>query len=254
MDNSEFEIRAMTNPDDQGQDFIDALKEDPSRQQLLDDARAFDQRLQNSMNSITGPAALADRLKTNTQDAAEPESRSNNVVALNKPWLPFRGFALAASLVLALGVTYSLLSGSSEPSAAELAFGQQVMDHVYMEIDQVDSQEDVSYQVVSQVVGSVGGQMRNRDSMDNLGVSFAKPCVIIPENQSAHLALAGNQGAVNVIVVNNSPVKAEFTISDERFDGVVIPFDGGNLILVAEKQESLANYRELLTDNVDWVI
>ena len=253
MDDSEFEIRAMANPSDQDQDFLDALKEVPSRQQVLDNARAIDQRLKNSMSSISAPIGLADRLKANAQESTKPEPQSN-VVELDRPRHQFRGFALAASLVLALGATFSLLFGSSGPSAAEIAFGQQVMNHVYMEIEQVNSQEGLNYQVISQVVGSVGGQMRNGNSMDNLRISFAKPCVIIPENSSAHLALAGNQGSVNVIVVNNSPVKAEFTIGDERFDGVIIPFDGGNLILIAEKQESLANYRELLADNVDWII
>jgi hypothetical protein len=49
-------------------------------------------------------------------------------------------------------------------------------------------------------------------------------------------------------------VQAEFAIGDERFSGIVIPVEGGNLILVGEKQESLNNYREIFSENVDWVI
>jgi len=54
--------------------------------------------------------------------------------------------------------------------------------------------------------------------------------------------------------VNNSPVSAEFTFEDSRFSAMVIPYNGGNLIIIGEKQESLTNYRELLSENVDFVI
>jgi len=177
MDNSEFEIRALANPNDQAQDFLDSLQEDPSRQQLLDEAKA-----------------------------------------------------------------------------AELAFRQQVMNHVYMELDEISSQNGTDEQMVSQVFGSVGAQMRDIDSINNLNIKSAKPCFIVPESRSAHLVLVGNQGAVNIIMVKNSPVQAEFTISDDRLSGIVIPVEGGNLILVGEKQESLNNYRKLHFDNMDWVI
>jgi len=251
MDNSEFEIRALANPNDQEQDFLDALQEDPSRQQLLDEAKAAELRLSKTLNNISVPDGLANQLKAAVQ--GEPESGSN-VVVLNQPWYSNRSIVLAASVVLALGVTYSVLFVNNGPTAAELAFSQQVMDHVYMELDEISSPNDIDEQMVNQVFGSVGAQMRDIDSMNNLNINFAKPCFIVPESRSAHLALVGNQGAVNVIMVKNSPVQAEFTISDDRFSGIVIPIEGGNLILVGEKQESLNNYRELVSDNVDWVI
>lgn len=251
MDNSEFEIRVLANPRDHSQDFLDALKEDPSRQQLLDDVKAIDQRLRKSLTSVPIPEGLANQLKAAVRGDKESES---NVVVLNRPWYSNRGIALAASLVLALGVTYSVLFNDTGPTAADLAFSQQVMEHVYMELDEIGSQANLDYQMVNSVLGVVGAQMRTTDSMDNLNINFAKPCFIIPQTRSAHLALVGNQGVVNIIVVSNSPVQSEFSISDDRFTGVVIPIDGGNLILVGEKQESLNNYRELLAENVDWII
>ncbi|MBL4821519.1 MAG: DUF3379 family protein [Gammaproteobacteria bacterium] len=248
MDKSEFETLALANPDNTSQDFLDALNEDPTRQQFLDEAKTLNQRLNTTLNNIPVPDGLASKLK---EIAGEAES---NVVPLHQGRFSFRGFALAASLVLALGVTYSVLFRDSGPSSAEIAFGQQIIEHIYMELDQLDSEASVNFQTVSQAIGSVGGQMRGTESVDNLHINFAKPCNIIPENNSVHLALQGTKGAVNVIVINNSPVQAEFTLNDKRFKGVVIPMGKGNLILIGEKEESLNNYRELLAKNVDWVI
>ena len=48
----------------------------------------------------------------------------------------------SVGLVLAVGVTYSSLFGGNQPSAQELEFGQQVVNHVYMELDEIDSKPE----------------------------------------------------------------------------------------------------------------
>jgi hypothetical protein len=249
MDNSEFETRAFANPDDQSQDFLDAVENDPSRQQFLDDLRNFNARLGKSLADVTVPENMAQRLK----DVAGSDSESAEVVPI-KPWQSMQKLAMAASVVLVLGLTYSVLFSGSAPTPADLAFGDQVLSHIYLEIDEVNSSQRIDSQILTDVMSSVGGQLRDDSAAENLAVSFAKPCIIIPENRSAHFALTGNQGPINVIVVNNSPVQAEFNVGDSRFSGVVIPFEGGNLIIIGEQQESLDQYFDLLTENVEWVI
>jgi hypothetical protein len=57
-----------------------------------------------------------------------------------------------------------------------------------------------------------------------------------------------------VIVINNSPVDVEFSIRDERFNGIVVPMAQGNMILVGEKNEDLNQYVSMFSENVEWVI
>ena len=83
-------------------------------------------------------------------------------------------------------------------------------------------------------------------------VRFAKPCTILPAYESAHLVLEGRQGAVSVI--NNSPVDVEFSIRDERFIGIVVPMEQGNMILVGEKNEYLNQFASMFSKNVEWAI
>jgi hypothetical protein len=252
MDNSEFEIRAFANPEDQSQDFLDALKDDSSRERILEEAKALNEQLNHALTNVSVPEKLAAKLKSAVLTLADP-AEAAPVVPI-RSWQPMSKFALAACLVLALGITYSVLFTSENPSSADLAFSQQVMNHIYMEMDEINSSSVVDQDLVSEVIGSVGGQLRSNSAAENLAVSFVKPCNIIPESKSAHIALAGSQGPVNIIVVNNSPVSAEFTFDDSRFSGLVIPYNGGNLVIIGEKQESLTTYRELLSENVDFII
>jgi len=254
MKNSEFENRVFANPDDTSEDFLQALSEDPQRQQLLAEVKAFNSSLIATLNGVEVPTGLATRLKSNAESKEATSSADVGKVApLARPWYRSSGFALAASLVLGIGIVYSALFSNNGPTAEERAFGQQVLDHVYMELDEYDSSNNLSIQILTEVVASVGGQMRLDDPLAGRRVLFAKPCVVIPQSNSAHFVLQGNQGSVNIVVVRNTPVNQEFTLEDDRFDSVVIPLNDGNLILVGEKTEILSNYRELLASNVDWI-
>ena len=258
MDNSEFESRAFANPDDRDQDFLDALQDDPQRQQLLDEVQSFNERLTRITSGISAPGDLAERLKAVASEDGSPIPVSDNkVVSLPaRRRQPMRALAIAAALVLAVGLSYTSLFGGNQPSAQELEFGQQVVNHVYMELEEIDSRPGASFQQTNQVFGTVGGSITSPQAMNTLGVSLAKPCVIIPQNSSAHLVVDGSVGVVNIIVVNNSPVREQFSFSDDRdrFEAVVIPMENGNLILVGEKNETFAQVRRELDDNVSWVI
>ena len=45
-----------------------------------------------------------------------------------------------------------------------------------------------------------------------------------------------------------------YSVSDDRFEAVVVPLDRGNLILVGEKNEPLADYQQVVDDNLVWTI
>jgi len=250
MDNLEFETRAFADPEDSRQDLLDALSGNPDRQQLLEEVRAFNERLSRIAGSITPPSHLAERLRSVAAELhEEPTGTVHRLPA--RRWQPMRLTAMAAALVVALGLTYSSLFGSNQPSAAELAFGQQVVNHIYLELAEIEASGSVSLQQVNQAVSRLGGSMANSQEM---GISFARPCAILPQTNSAHLVIDGRLGAVNVIIIENSPVRREFNFSDERFEAVVMPLERGNLILVGEKNERLEDYQRVLDESLVWSI
>ncbi len=167
--------------------------------------------------------------------------------------------AIAAILLLAVGVTFSLMFNSG-PSSAEIAFGNEVIQHLYVdevEIKAITAGTDSSIlamPVINQAMADSGTRLVNVDFLQGIPVRMAKPCPVLPAYQSAHLVIQGSQGAVSIIVVNNSPVSLEYTIRDDRFEGVVVPMGEGNMILLGESDENLDQYKDLFSEGVDWVI
>lgn len=250
MDNSEFESRAFADPGDTSQDFLDAMHNDPRRRQLLDEIRSFDRRLGRAFNGIPVPSGLADKVK-----ATLPAGTGTDGMPATRGFLrPVRLLAISMSLVLVAGLTYSSLFDPNQPSAAELAFGQQVIDHVYLERAEIDASQGVNFQLVNEVMGEVGGRLPDDASINELQIRFARLCDVIPRLAGAHLVIAGDLGQIDVILVRNSPVRSEFFIADEHFDSFVVPVAEGNLVLVGEKQEPLADYRQALGDHLEWAI
>lgn len=258
MDNSEFESRAFANPDDSEQDFLDALQDNPQRQQFLNDIQSFNKRLSRITSSVTTPDGLSSRLKSAVDtDHSEEQTAVDTDTMVSFPrrsLQPMRLAAMAAMLVLVVGLAYSTLFGGNQPSAQELEFGQLVVNHVYAELEEINTRPGASYQQVLQTFGAVGASVASPEIMNSLKFTFAEPCSITPRNISAHLVIDGNAGAVNIIMVRSSPVNRRFRFSDERFEAVIIPMENGNLILIGDQNESFEEVQRELSDQVSWTI
>lgn len=257
MDELEFRTRVYANPSDVDQDLLDAALSNPALRLILDEARAFEASLSAAFANVTAPADLAARLnalpgRADADDSARTASKPSSTNF-------FQYYAMAASLVLAVGIAaVVLLSGG--PSPSEAAFGTDLIQHMYHEINEIDAiaagtdNSAIAMPAVAQVMAHADTQFNDEEFLRAMPVRFAKPCVILPAFQSAHLMVQGSHGAINVIVINNSPVGSEYSIQDDRFDGVVVPMDSGNLILIGEKDEDLDQYKSLFTQRVEWAI
>ncbi len=245
MDDLEFRKRALANPHDTDEDFIAATSLSPGRQQLVRELKTLDSTLSEVLCSVPIPVGLAQRLKSREQIAVAPKPRT----------LFSRYYALAASLVIAVGVTLSVGLQSARPSAADLQFHDDVLSHVYREAPRYSSDlDDVAWQQITQVVAEAGGHLREDEGIKTLHIKFANDCNIVPATRGAHIVLEGTKGSVSVIIINNSPVTTKFDVNDPRFAGKIIPLGAGNLIIIGEKEEPLETYEALITDAFEWVI
>tara|TARA_B110000858_G_scaffold185553_1_gene227848 strand:+ start:15105 stop:15716 length:612 start_codon:yes stop_codon:yes gene_type:complete len=171
----------------------------------------------------------------------------------------FEYYAVAASLALAAGIVFSI-SFNSGPSPADIVFGDDLLYHLHHDIEEIDDiTNGENYAVldldeVNFSMANAGTRLASYGAEQKFKVRSAKPCEILPAYESAHLVLEGSQGAVSVIVINNSPVDVEFSISDERFTGIILPMEQGNMILVGEKNEDLNQYASMFSENVEWII
>ena len=259
MDELEFRKRLYANPNTPDQELLDAAQNNPELQKILDETQELEADVTQLLSSVAAPQGLRDQL-LNIPSQAESETATTvfpDRAAANSSY--FQYYAVAATLLLAVGVTFSLMFNSG-PSSAEIAFGNEVIQHLYVdeaEINAITAGTDSSIlamPVINQAMADSGTRLVNVDFLQGIPVRMAKPCPVLPAYQSAHLVIQGSQGAVSIIVVNNSPVNLEYTIRDDRFEGVVVPMGEGNMILLGETDENLDQYKELFSEGVDWVI
>lgn len=265
MDELEFRKRIYANPRELEQEVLDAARANPPLQKILDESLKFEASLGDLLASPEIPEGLAGRLhaipeadNANGDETVVADQSNVRPLRASKPSF-FQYYAVAASLILAVGIVFSLMSNTG-PSSADVVFGDEMLAHLHHDIEEIDEiTSGAAYAVldldeVNFTLANTGTQLMRQDSTGDFGVRSAKPCEILPAYESAHLVLQGSQGAISVIVINNSPVDVEFSIRDDRFEGIVLPMEGGNMILVGEKDEDLSQYASLFAENVEWVI
>lgn len=247
MDDFEFRKRALANPHDSDEDFAAAASASPQRRQLLEDLQALDARIGAIANAVTPPAALADRLKAVAGKAP--------VTALPVRSRYQRYYAMAASLVITVGVIMSSGLWTARPSAADIKFHDDILGHMYREAPRIaNATTDLSMEEINEVIEAAGGHLREDERIKSMHIKFANDCNVVPAIKGAHIVLEGTKGSVSVIMIHNSPVSTEFDVNDPRFKGKIIPFGQGNLIILGEKEESLETYETLITETFEWVI
>ena len=243
MDDLEFRKRALANPHDSDEDFVAATGSTPERMRLVQDIQALDKRIVETVSAVTVPADLATRLKSRQPRVCRP---------VKSVWSSY--YAMAASLVIAVGVILSIGLQSANPSAADLQLHDDALRHVYREEPRYESAvNDLSWQQINAVIAEAGVHLRDNERIKTMHIKFANGCRLA-SGTGAHIVLEGTKGSVSVLIVHSSPVKTRFDVNDPRFAGKIIPFGEGNLIIVGEKEEPLETYEALLTDAFEWAI
>lgn len=248
MDDLEFRRTAFANPQEQDPEFLSAAQASPERAALLQQLQTLDARVSAAAQSVPIPSGLVAKLK------ARDETAANDAVAESKPKLR-RYIAIAASLVIAIGLILSPSLITARPSASDLKFHDEVIGHVYGEVARYNTKrEDASLARINSVLEEAGGHLRNEERIKQMHIKFANGCNIASSGKGAHIVLDGEKGSVSVMVIHNSPVTKTFDVNDSRFSGKIIPFGEGNLIIVGEKDEPLAKYESMIADAFEWSI
>ena len=159
------------------------------------------------------------------------------------------GFRYAAGLIIALAAVVLFLQDGANPLEAV------VFNHIYSELNFLEDDSTLTLSDVNIVMAArTGREFQNSADMQNLKIHVTEDCWVDFENgvQGVHMVMDGNVGAVTVMVIPNTPVEEELEISDERFEGLISPTPGGNLVVVGEKAEAIRNYSTLLAANINW--
>jgi hypothetical protein len=245
MNDQQFHERLLANPEDNTSDFLAALHDRPDREALRAEVRGFEQQLRHELLAVSAPPELRQKLLDPVAlEAAGHGSRW--FAAANADSFMRRALPVAACLLVALGIVW--FNGLRSNAQLE----QEIFDHVYREAAFLERDQVLALTQVNSLMGAiVGASFEPGAEMDQLEVTYADDCWIA-RHISFHLIMKGKKGAVSVMMIPNSPVSSEFGIGDERFQGLVTPTSGGNLVVIGEKQEAIREYQDLLSHNLHW--
>ena len=244
MNDKEFTERLWANPGDTSPQFREALGHSDARLDAYSKALAFKSLLEKSLK-IPAPATNLEQRLLQIPDLARMD-RHALPAAANDESVIRRLLPVAALLLLALGLGAYLKPDSN----AELA--RDLFSHVYAETPYMNPDGDYSLDTVNTQLGQVvGAHLEASPATESLQVSFVKDCYVAKQI-AMHFVLHGNNGDVNVMLLPEQVSGAEFTISDEQFNGIVSPASRGTLVVIGNKQEPIAEYSSLLSSNLGW--
>lgn len=245
MDDLEFRKRAYSNPTDDDPEFTNAARAHPARERLLEELTSLENQLADAINTVSVPDGLAERLKQ--QGAGNPGAEGVPRRSL-KPYM-----TLAASVVVALALTFTV-GQQGQPSARDLAFHDNVVNHLHEEASEYAGDVEASWERLTEVVSAGGGRIDNEAPLREAHVKFARDCGVTESLTGTHIVLEGEHGPVSLIYVATTPVSQDLELDDERFAGRIIPMQQGNMAIVGEKEEPLETFESLARTSFQWSI
>ena len=251
LSREEFSQRLLANPQDDSPEFQANWQGDAARTAERDRVREFDTRLRYTLCEVNAPADLKQKLLDPTSLASSEAATGNSA---NAGWFSLRRILpVAACLLLAIGIL--LLDQGKRSADTRAALSEEILAHVYNELAFLEFQQALPLQLVNTTMDEAIHAKLALDNKDmgDMKVTYASDCWVA-RHISFHLIMKGRNSPVSVLIIPNPPVDSEFDIADERFEGLVTPTSGGNLVVIGEKhkREPIHEYRTLLTHNLHW--
>ena len=209
-------------------------------------AQALETHIESALQGVAAPAGLQQQLLDIAAQPAEAHTWTAAPPAANEVRLWQRILPTAAVLVLALGMGWYFQIDQT------LALQDDLFAHLYTE--EAYYPQDRHYMLAdvnAHLEESMGAHLNDNADTRNLDVTFVKDCRIAKQ-VGTHLVMQGSKGPVNIIVLPKSVVDTDTLINDERFSGLVTSASGHTVVIIGNKQEPIAEYRNLLDSSLDW--
>ncbi|MFW2372933.1 MAG: DUF3379 family protein [Gammaproteobacteria bacterium] len=233
MDDLKFRRRAFAEPDCQNKDFLHKTKESKENTELVNHLHELDQKIKQAVN-INPPEGLAERLILNQTLNHYSQNKHRTRAALS----------IAASVLLVFGLVLTLLQTWSSNDLE-----QQVLTHVYDELDHLIENQNKDTRHINHMLSSYGAELKQ----DIGQVNYLGSCNIA-NKEGVHIVLSGVKGSVTIMMLPHIKIDTEQNISDERFQGTILPAGKGSMAILGEKGEPLDQIEQTILNNLSWII
>ncbi len=236
MDDLQFRRTLYADPKNQDPE-ITAAKAESSKQQFAQDIEHLERKIESALH-IPVPDDLYNKLILRQTLASHRQQKRKTRVHL----------ALAASVAFAFGLTLNFMQFSS----AYAGIDDYALAHVYHEQDSYDNNAltRVSLTSLNAKMASFNGSFNNI-----VGELLTADYCRFDGIKSLHLVFQGESSPVNVFIVpNDFDLINSKAFSDVDLQGVAQSFGRQSMIIVADKQEPLNQWKNNLSNNIQWSI
>jgi hypothetical protein len=241
MDDLQFRRGIYSDPHNKDNTFSDEvlaeINSNPAKKQLSNDIKQLDNKIAKAMN-IEVPENLVDKLILRQTLANHQQQKRKSKIYL----------ALAASVVFAIGLTFNLMQFSN----AYGSLGDYALAHVHYEKTRFNNNMDakISLASLNKKMASFDGSF-----LSSVGQLISAEYCRFDGMKSLHLVFQGKTDIVTIFVVpKNDNLSFDDKFTDEKLKGTSQRFENGNIIIVANLNESLNKWQNTINDNIQWSI
>lgn len=237
MDDLQFRRAIYADPNNQDAETVAAQQSDPSKKQFVQDICQLDERIKRALQ-VPVPEGLSDKLILRQTLATHQVQKRKTRVHL----------ALAASVAIVGGLMLNFLQFSS----AYTNLGDYALAHVYHEQGSFanNAGNQVTLTSLNQKMAAFDGNFNKA-----LGNLISADYCRFDGMKSLHLVFQGLTSPVTVFVVpKNEQLSFSPTFGDKQLFGSAIEFNRSNIIVVADKNESLEQWKKTISETVSWTI
>jgi hypothetical protein len=229
MDCLQFRRNKLATPQALGQDTLEHLKGCPACQEFSHSVDAFEGELASAVKIPVEPS-LARRI------IAGRESASG---------MAMRRYALAASVLLALGIGFGVGYQALAPNPGLV---EASVDHVLGEPVALTSNQSVNDQELGQALGLSGARLRGSLAR---AITYLHDCPV-PGGFGKHMVMVTDLGKVTVITMPNQNLRWSIGARHKGLVTRLLPATHGSVAIVAETERGLEVAEAMLKEYVSW--
>ena len=237
IDDLQFRRNIYADPTQLDSDMIAAQNADPAKKRLAQEVYQLDEKIKQALK-VPLPDDLCHKLLLRqTLLSHQQEKRKTRI-----------RFALAASVAIIAGIVINFLQFSNSYTN----LGDYALAHVYHEQTAFSNDDNsrVSLASLNQKMTTFNGNFN-----ESMGELISADYCRFDGMKSLHLVYKGVTDIVTVFVV---PKKEHLaftdTFNDNKLKGESFSFDQANILIVANKNESLSQWQHTIQNNITWSI
>ena len=223
---AEIQRRLHNNPQQLDSSIQDHLATCPNCKKVASELSSLEQHLQSAVK-VDVPTGLADRILLNKSVHEMQRQRQSRT----------RWYATAASVVLTMGLVFSMVMMNSPYSIEAVA-----LKHVNDELNHLYDKKNLELAQLNDVLKPFNLSIQQSVQP----INYAGTCKI-RNSRGAHVILEGETAPVTVLFMPGEYVPDRKTISDDRFHGLILPIQNGSMAIISDHKENLQLYEQQIT-------